>query len=90
MATRILVFNPLNKQQVEEMEARLDGFLFSGWQLVGTVGGRHQRASDAQGGPWGDMIGLTLADYVVLILHTSKYFQGALNEAKDGRNPDIP
>lgn len=48
MATRILVFDPLNKDEIAATETELDQLLHEGFEIIGTVGGNSPAVTSAR------------------------------------------
>ena len=66
MATRILVFDPLNEEQVSATEVDLEKLLLDGFELIGTAGGNS--AAVTSGRTLSPTSTSTATNYVVLIL----------------------
>ena len=63
MATRILVFNPLNTADVERAETELDHLLLDGYEIIASVDGNRTHIVSTP-----ESLAPTYEDYVVLIL----------------------
>ena len=66
MATRILVFDPLNKDEIASTEMELEKLLLDGFELIGSVGGNSSAITSER--TLSPTTTANASNYVVLIL----------------------